>query len=95
MPPATAGSPEELQREAVLPVILAQFQKRPPLGRPGVVDQQVEPAESIDRRLDQRLSHFRIAQIPVAVLDPLPLSPARADSPAFGAVAVRAVISRS
>ena len=54
---------EELQREAILPVCFAELQEVTATGGAGVVDQQVDGAEPLDRKIDQPLWCLGITQI--------------------------------
>ncbi len=53
----------EFQCEAVLPVVLGEGEEVGALGGAGIVDQDIEPAERRDRRIDRGLAGGGFAQI--------------------------------
>src|SRR5262245_31031169 len=64
--PSRAREPhvgEKFQCVAFLPIGIGQLEKIAALGRAGIVDEDVEPAEFVPRRLDQRRGRGRLAQI--------------------------------
>src|SRR5262245_8187165 len=54
---------EEFQRIAICPIGVGQFEEVAPLGRAGIVDKDVEPAEFPPHDLYERLGCARLAQI--------------------------------
>jgi len=60
---AQAYRAEELQREAVLPVVVAEAEEIAARRGAGVVHQRIEAAEACDRTLDDLLRGIRFAQV--------------------------------
>src|SRR5260221_6294603 len=61
--PREPDGAEEFQREAVRPVIVGQLLELAPLRGPGVIDQDVDGAESVQRRSYDLSGRFRETQI--------------------------------
>jgi hypothetical protein len=59
----------ELERKAVFPGRIVELEEIAALGRAGIVDQDVEPAERMVERADGRLTALRRAQVGGADLD--------------------------
>jgi hypothetical protein len=54
---------EELEPKSVLPIGIAERQEVAALGRPGIVDQNIQPAKFTPSCLDQLPGRGRLAQI--------------------------------